>query len=171
MKKISLKYYSINQLKKFNQDHSLKIKTMLKDVENNNHRLLAPLATFIYLSNKTNLNTGEYLGSVTKDMFKKYPVITEENALLFLNDSKIEDLNAFAKSFKAENARRDENEFKDRIRKSIQIMQKQKNFSNYEICKRANIDVGNFHSFYVLNKNNKLSVKKLLEISDVCYKM
>lgn len=163
--------YSIYELKKIDVDHSLKLNKMLNDVETNNHRLLAPLATYIYLSDKKMLNVGKQLGEVVKDMFDKYPNISQENAIKYLTNSKNMDLNSFAKSFISENLRRDENEIKNRIRESIKTMQKHKNFTNYEICKKASVDMGNFHSFYELNRNNRLSLKKLIEISDICYKL
>lgn len=168
MKKLSLKTYNIYQLRKLDETHSLKIKNMLNDVEYTNIRLLAPLATFIYLGNYKDMSVGPKLGAVVKDMFKKYPEVSEENALKYLKNSKDLDLVKYYESFISENMRRDENEIKNKFRKGIKILQKQKRLSNYKICKLANVDVGNFHSFYELNKNDRLSVNKLETILNVC---
>lgn len=168
MKKLSLATYNIYELKKIDVNHTLKIKNMLNDVENNNIRLLAPLATFIYLGNHINLQVGPKLCAITSDMFKKYPNISEENALKYLKNSKNIDLNKYYESYISENQRRDENELKNKFRNGIKKLQKEKGISNYKICKLANVDVGNFHSFYELNRNERLSVNKLETILNIC---
>lgn len=168
MRKLSLKTYSVYELKKIDFDHSLKIKNMMNDVENDNPRLLAPLATFLYLGNHCNLSIGPKLAKVVNDMFNKYPEISEENALKYLKASKDDAINRFYHSFVSENTRRDENELKNKLRDDIKIYQKRKNISNYKMCKLTNTDIGNFHSFYELNRNEKLSVKKLRMILKAC---
>lgn len=168
MKKLSLATYNIYELKRLDFDHTLKIKNMLNDVEDSNVRLLAPLATFIYLGNHINLQVGPKLYAVTSDMFKKYPNISEENALKYLKNSQNIDLKKYYESYTSENQRRDENDLKNKFRKGIKKLQKEKNISNYKICKLANVDMGNFHSFYELNKNERLSVNKLEAILNVC---
>lgn len=168
MKKLSLKTYNVYQLRKLDETHSLKIKNMLNDVEYTNIRLLAPLATFIYLGNYKDMSVGPKLGAVVKDMFKKYPEVSEENALKYLKNHKDDEINRYYHSYIAENTRRDETELKNRYRRVIKKTQKQKGLSNYKICKLANIDMGNFHSFYELNRNDRLSVNKLETILNIC---
>lgn len=168
MKKLSLKTYNIYQLRRLDETHSLKIKNMLNDVEYTNIRLLAPLASFIYLGNYRDMSVGPKLSKVVKDMFKKYPEVSEENALKYLKNSKDEELNKYYHSFISENMRRDENELKDRYRRVIKKTQQEKKISNYKICKLAKVDMGNFHSFYELNRNDRLSINKLETILNVC---
>lgn len=170
MKKLSLKTYNIYSLKKIDENHTLKIMNMLNDVEYKNPRLLAPLAAFIYLSNYRNLSVGPKLNKVVKDMFNKYPDITEQNALKYLKESDNVDLNKYYSSFVSENMRRDENDIKDKLRSGIRKLKNEKNISNYKICKLANVDVGNFHSFLQLNRNEKMSVKSLQQILNICIK-
>ena len=168
MKKLSLKTYNIYSLKRLDEKHTLKIMNMLNDVEYNNPRLLAPLATFIYLSNYKDLSVGPKLSKIVKDMFSKYPNINEDNALKYLKESKNIDLNKYYNSFISENMRRDENDIKNKLRKGIKKLKDEKSMSNYKICKLANIDVGNFHSFIELNRNEKLSVKNLQNVLNIC---
>lgn len=168
MRKLSLRTYNVYELKKIDIDHTLKIGKMLDDVENKNPRLLAPLATFIYLGNHINLQVGPRLGAVVNDMFKKYPIVSETNALKYLKNSKDDEINRYYYAYTSENMRRDQNELKNKLRDDIKIYQKRKNLSNYKICKLTETDPGNFHSFYELNRNDKLSVKKLRSILNVC---
>lgn len=168
MRKLSLKTYSIYELRKINVDHSLKIMNMLYDVEKNNVRLLAPLVTWLYLNSKNNINAGQNVSKLLKDIYKKYPNVSEENMLNYLKHSKNEELNKYYKSYVSENQRRDEDEFKDKMRNLIKILKSEKDLSNYEICKRAKVDAGNFHSFYSLNRNDRLSKEKIKTIVQIC---
>ena len=170
MKKLSLKTHNIYSLKKIDEKHSLKIMNMLNDVEYTNPRLLAPLASFIYLGNYRDLSVGPKLSKVVKEMFELYPDISEESALKYFKESNNIDLNKYYESFISENMRRDENELKNKLRNGIRKLKTEKNISNYKICKLSNVDVGNFHSFYELNKNEKLSVSKLENILNMCIK-
>lgn len=167
MKKLSLKTYSKYQLIRLDVTHTLKIRKMIYDVEHTNIRLLAPLATYLYLNNYNQETVGPRLAEVLNDMYEKYPNISEANALEYLKNSKNLDLNKYYNSFISENIRRDENDIKDKYRNAIVKFKKQKDISNYKICKLVGIDVGNFHSFYVLNRNEKLSVSKLEKIINV----
>ena len=171
MRKLSLRTYNVYELKKIDIDHTLKIGKMLDDVENRNSRLLAPLATFIYLGNYKEMSVGPKLDAVVKDMFKKYPVVSEANALKYLKNSEDDEISRYYYAYVSENMRRDQNELKNKFRDDIKIYQKRKNISNYKICKLTNTDPGNFHSFYELNKNDRLSVKKLRTILNTCIKL
>lgn len=168
MKKLSLQTYSLYELRKIDFDHSLKIMNMLYDVEKDNVRLLPPLVTWLYLNDKKKLETGKSVRRILDDMYDKFPNISEENALEYLKNSNNEELNKYYKSYISENLRRDENYFKDNVRELINSFQKEKGFSNYKICKLANVDVGNYHSFIKLNKNDKISLKKLMKIIEIC---
>ena len=168
MRKLSLLTYSLYELRRIDFDHSLKIMNMLYDAENDNVRLLPPLVTWLYLNDKQKLEMGDNVRKTLDDMYGKYPNISEENALEYLKNSDNEELNKFYKSFVSENLRRDEDYFKNSTRQIIESLQKEKNFSSYKICKLANVDVGNFHAFYKLKKNNRLSSKKLMEIVSIC---
>ena len=110
------------------------------------------------------------LEKVVQDMFKKYPVVSEANALKYLKNCEDDEISRYYYAYVSENMRRDQNELKNKFRDDIKIYQKRKNLSNYKICKLTNTDPGNFHSFYELNKNDKLSVKKLRTILNVCIK-
>ena len=168
MRKLSLRTYNVYELKKIDIDHTLKIGKMLDDVEKKNPRLLAPLATFIYLGNYKEMPVGPKLDVVVKDMFKKYPVVSEANALKYLKDNEDDELSRYYRSYMSENMRRDENEIKNRYRRIIQDVQKEKNISNYKLCKLSNTDQGNFHSFFKLNRNDRLSTKKLSLVLSIC---
>ena len=170
MKKLSLKTYNIYSLKRIDENHSLKIKNMLNDVEYRNPRLLAPLACFLYLGNYSDMSVGPKLSKVVKEMFSLYPNVNEENALEYMKKSDNVELNKYYNSFVSENMRRDENEIKNKLRNGINKIKNEKKISNYRICKLANIDVGNFHSFLELKRNEKLSVKNLENVLNVCIK-
>lgn len=171
MRKLSLRTYNIYELKKIDINHTLKIKNMLKDVEKRNPRLIAPLATFLYLENHNDISAGPNLEAVLKDMFNKYPKVSEENALKYLKNSKDDEINRYYYAYTSENMRRDQNELKNKFREDIKILQKRKKLTNYKICKLSNTDPGNFHTFYELNRNNRLSVEKLRSILNVCIKL
>ena len=169
MRKLSLKTYSVYMMKQTCEEHCLKIKIMFQEVEEGNRRLLAPLATWLYLTEKRTLETGKELRKVLKDMFEKYPEISEENALMYLENSDDEDLNKFYNSFISQNLRRDETEYKNRMRKMINIIKDEKHLSNYKICKLCRVDNGNFHSFMQLERNDRISSKKLSMILRICH--
>lgn len=171
MRKLSLRTYNVYELKKIDIDHTLKIMNMLEDVEGRNPRLLAPLATFLYLGNYKEMPVGPRLEKVVQDMFKKYPVVSEANALKYLKNCEDDEISRYYYAYVSENMRRDQNELKNKLRDDIKIYQKRKNLSNYKICKLTNTDPGNFHSFYELNRNDKLSVKKLRAILNTCIKL
>lgn len=168
MRKLSLQTYSIYELKKIDFDHSLRIMNMLYDAETDNVRLIAPLVTWLYLNNKRNIETGPKVSEILKDAFDKYPDIKEENMLSYLKNSKNNELKKFYLSFISENKRRDEDEFKNKMRNLIKSLKKNKGLSNYRICKLAKVDIGNFHSYFELNKNDRLSKEKIKTIIQVC---
>ena len=170
MRKLSLKTFNIYELKKIDINHTLKIKNMLEDVEKRNPRLIAPLATFLYLGNYKDMSVGPKLEKIVKDMFAKYPVVSEENALEYLKNSKDDEINRYYYAYTSENMRRDQNELKNKLRDDIKIFQKRKNLSNYKICKLTNTDPGNFHAFYELNRNDRMSVNRLRSILNMCIK-
>lgn len=168
MRKLSLLTYSIYELQKIDINHSLKIMNMLCDAEENNIRLQAPLASWIYLNDKKDIKMGPKMKQIIKDMYAKYPTPSQDNALKFLKSYKNKEFNKFYKSYIAENLRRDDNDFKDEMRELIKTLKKEKNISNYKICKLADVDMGNFHSFYELKKNDKLSKEKVKNIVSAC---
>lgn len=52
----------------------------------------------------------------------------------------------------------------------LKYFKKRKNLSNYKICKLTNTDPGNFHAFYELNRNDRMSVNRLRSILNMCIK-
>lgn len=169
MKKLSLKTYSIYELRKLNNDHSLKVLKMLKN--NDNPRLLAPIAVYAYLSNiKENNSFNKNTNEILSNMYSEYPDNNENNALRYLQLSHNDELVKFYNSYVSENMRRDEKDIKSKYKKAIYKLQKEKKISNYKVCKLANIDFGNYHSFFQLNNYNRLSVAKLENALNVCLK-
>ena len=92
-----------------------------------------------------------------------YPTISEENVLSYLQNCEDVECKKYCHSFLSENIRRDETE-KNAYRKCIIKIKKQTKLSAYKLCKLANINSGNYDSFFNKGNNNKLSLKKCREL-------
>lgn len=163
MRKLSLKTYNTYSLKRMSYCHYLSLKKLLTEYETQNSRLLAPLLSWCYLNQKE-VNNNTLLSYHLYMVNQMYPNVSEDNMLLYLQNSQEEECQKYCHSFLSENMRRDETEKKNTYRKRIMNMKEKTKLSAYQLCKLPNVNAGNFDAFFNKGDNNKLSLKKCREM-------
>ena len=163
MRKLSLRTYNTYSLKRMSCCHSLSLKKLLKEYETQNSRLFAPLLCWCYLNEKDVINNTQlyYHLEMLNNM---YPQVSEDNLLLYLQNCDDKECQKYYHSFMSENMRRNETEKKNTYRRRIIKKKRELNLSDYQLCKMAKINSGNFDAFFYKQDNNKLSLKKCREL-------
>lgn len=155
--------YSTYSQKRISFSNSFNLKKLYNEYQTNNSRLLAPLLCWCYLTKKQ-INDNTLLTYHLEHINQEFPLINEDNLLLYLEDSSDEELQKFKHSFLSENLRRDETEKKNNYRNRFKKLQKKYHLSTYKLCQMANANPGNFNAFYNHNQNDKLSLKKCRDL-------
>lgn len=163
MRKLSLRTYNTYSLKRMSCCHSLSLKKLLKEYETQNSRLFAPLLCWCYLNEKDVINNTQ-LSYHLEMLNNMYPQVSEDNLLLYLQNCDDKECQKYYHSFMSENMRRNETEKKNTYRRRIIKKKRELNLSDYQLCKMAKINSGNFDAFFYKQDNNKLSLKKCREL-------
>ena len=158
MRKLSLKTFSYYYLLRLNKNNNFKVNQMLKDVEESNVRLYAPLLAWCYLTKKTVPSSSR----LADDLFhlRVLEPVNETTFLTYCKTSSNEELNKFTHSYWAENKRR-ENEvsLKEEYRTFFLLQKEEKHLSSYKLAKMAQAQPANFNAF-LKGKLNRLSLQK-----------
>lgn len=158
MKNLSLKTYSKKYL--YTLSGSLKMKEMAWQAVTSNHRLFVPLAVYAYyMSSPLEWFSGD-CRELLNSLYAENVDRSDNSVLKFLKNYPNEEVSKFCKTFEAENKRRDQNELKNRFRSALKKLKAEKNLTDYQLCKMADANPGNFHLFFNKNDNSKLSVEK-----------
>ena len=160
MKSLSLKMYARNYMYELSGDHSFQLVRFAADAETINHRMYAPLVVYAFL---TDMDENRFSGRTLESLRwlrEACPVGDDSDVVSFLLDCGDEELEKFALTFQGENARRDQNDLKNRYRQALKKLMNQKNLTQYRLCKYAAANPGNFHRFLNMNDNSALSLKK-----------
>ena len=160
MKSLSLKTYARKYLYALSGDHSFQLVRFAADAETTNHRLYAPLVVYAYL---TGMDENKFSGRTLETLRwlrEACPVGNDGEVVAFLLDCGDEELEKFALTFQGENARRDQNDLKNRYRAALEKLMVEKGLSQYRLCKYAGANPGNFHRFLNMNDNSALSLNK-----------
>ena len=163
MRKLSLRTYNTYSLKRMSCCHSLSLKKLLKEYETQNSRLFAPFLCWCYLNEKDVINNTQ-LSYHLEMLNNMYPQVSEDNLLLYLQNCDDKECQKYYHSFMSENMRRNETEKKNTYRRRIIKKKRELNLSDYQLCKMAKINSGNFDAFFYKQDNNKLSLKKCREL-------
>ena len=163
MRKLSLRTYNTYSLKRMSCCHSLSLKKLLKEYETQNSRLFAPLLCWCYLNEK-DVNNNTQLSYHLEMLNNMYPQVSEDNLLLYLQNCDDKECQKYYHSFMSENMRRNETEKKNTYRRRIIKKKRELNLSDYQLCKLAKVNSGNFNAFFYKQDNNKLSLKKCREL-------
>ena len=161
MKSLSLKTYSKNYL--YELSGSLKVKEMAKQAVTTNHRLFVPLAVYAYYMDCPNSWFEGNCRSLLDALHDNVVVPEDDKVLQFLQQYNDEEVLKFCKTFLAENKQRDQTELKNQFRTALKKLQREKSLTDYQLCKMAGANPGNFHLFFNKGMNDKLSVKKCNE--------
>ena len=160
MKSLSLKMYARNYMYDLSGDHSFHLVRFAVDAETTNHRLYAPLVVYAFL---TDMDESRFSGRTLESLRwlrEACPNGDDSDVVNFLLNCEDEELAKFALTFQGENARRDQNDLKNRYRQALIKLMSQKNLTQYRLCKYAGANSGNFHRFMNMNDNSALSLKK-----------
>ena len=160
MKSVSLKTYTRMCLYDLSGDHSFQLVRFAADAETINHRMYAPLVVYAFL---TDMDENRFSGRTLESLRwlrEACPVGDDSDVVSFLLDCGDEELEKFALTFQGENARRDQNDLKNRYRAVLKKLMTEKGLSQYRLCKYAEANPGNFHRFLNMNDNSALSLKK-----------
>ena len=163
MRKLSLRTYNTYSLKRMSCCHSLSLKKLLKEYETQNSRLFAPLLCWCYLNEKDVINNTQ-LSYHLEMLNKMYPQVSEDNLLLYLQNCDDKECQKYYHSFMSENMRRNETEKKNTYRRRIIKKKRELNLSDYQLCKLAKVNSGNFNAFFYKQENNKLTLKNCREL-------
>lgn len=158
MKNLSLKTYSKKYLYKLSG--SLKVKEMAMQAVTSNHRLFVPLAVYAYFMKYPGSWFSGDCRCLLDSLYEGNIERTDSQMLKFLEQYDHEEVLKFCETFTAENKQRDQNELKNQYRAALIKLKKEKGLTDYQLCKMAGANPGNFHLFLNKNMNSKLSVNK-----------
>ena len=160
-KRVSLKTYSKNYL--YELSGSLKVKKMAKQAVTTNHRLYAPLAVYAFYMNCPKSWFDGDCRRLLHALHDNVDAPEDDKVLQFLQQYNDEEVSKFCETFLAENKQRDQNELKNQFRTALKKLQREKSLTDYQLCKMAGANPGNFYMFYNKGMNDKLSVEKCNE--------
>lgn len=165
MRKLSLKGYCQNILKKTTTQNTMSIKKLVKECEESNIRLYVPLLTYCFLTDK-NVDPSSRIYKELEAMKNQNLSKEEESVLNYLESTDEYENVRFVKSFRSENLRRNHTEMKSLGRQVILLYQTKYKLKIKEISKLGNCSSSNLSSFLKNNDLNRISLKNINLIID-----
>lgn len=182
MRTVSFKTFLTDYVKKLSYAGTLNLKMLAEEMESN-PRLVEVVFLYArvmekeetlnkYLLDefKTKFNEFKELFDENNDLEKQLNLTLENNTLLFDNP-----LYYYKKVYRSylvvRDRRSNEMVVKDKMREKIFELKEKLGVSDYQLCKVAALNSGNFHSFMYNNNNDKLSMKKCNAVFDYLLEM